>query len=82
MLSLTKSHHRHADLIMTSILVVLTLRSWISYMNVTVVYAAVVIFVNFICPWILIKVQRFKSEIRGMSCLKLGPWDEAKITTR
>ena len=38
----------------------------------TMLYLVSIFTITFLCPWLLIKLQRYKSEIRG-------PWDEAQI---
>ncbi|KAI8927659.1 phosphatidylinositol N-acetylglucosaminyltransferase subunit C [Entophlyctis helioformis] len=37
-------------------------------------YSASMVFVTFFCPYLLVSIQKYKSEIRG-------PWDEAVIVT-
>ena len=38
-------------------------------------FCAALAFISAVCPWILVSVEKHKTQING-------PWDEAKITTR
>ena len=45
---------------------------WLSSGLALLIYLAILIFVTFICPFLLIYMQKYKNEING-------PWDEAEL---
>ena len=61
---------------MTGVLACIVIGLWYDFSSlIMLIYTVSTLGVTFLCPYLLIWAQKYKSEIRG-------PWDEATILVR